>query len=398
MRAFIGLGGVVAIGATAGCGLFTDVGDLEFGGGGGEPSATSATTTSGTLSTTGSTPGSTGSGDGGSDGGGGGTTTSTASQGGSGGAGGDEPLGERCTNGLDDDDDGDVDCLDADCLASGHACVEFPVEQGFGGRAAVVRAAPGASPTCPAGWTEIARGGTGGVTASPATCTACSCGAATGGTCSATLDRYLDGGCGTSIGAIAVAGDANAGCVDVLDTPVGSIAGLSDESASGGTCPASGGVPTVPDDALFAEEIVVCELPAGAGCTLPAVCTPMPAAPFDPLRCVYKLQGGSCNQLAPFTTEVELDRTIVDTRGCAACTCGGATGQTCTASTTVYATNDCAGGNAVAPHDGSCVGAALTVGSYRTTPVFAGGTCAPGGGGPAGGVGSDDAMTLCCLP
>src|SRR5690606_41422488 len=50
---------------------------------------------------------------------GGATSTTTSSAGGTGGG----PVESDCTNGLDDDGDGDVDCDDSDCGDAGYTCL-----------------------------------------------------------------------------------------------------------------------------------------------------------------------------------------------------------------------------------------------------------------------------------
>jgi hypothetical protein len=397
----------------SGCGLFADIGDLEYGSGGAAATSTTPSSTGPGIPASSSTESSSSSGAGGegANGAGGDTSTSTtttttssssdggggAGQTGSGGEGGVLDPGEQCGNGVDDDDDDLVDCEDDECTGEGWSCVEYPSGQGFGGTVAYAYGTPDDPPECAPGWTEIARGGIGAVTASPAECTACSCDAATGGTCNATLNGYnLDASCTTLSNQITVSGNG-ATCGDVGDFAVASLLGVNNESVTGASCPASGGVPTVPEDAEFETPLVVCEMPAGGGCAT-GVCTPMPAAPFEPTRCVYKTSGGNCNFVDPFTERVQIDTAISDSRGCGTCSCINLTGRTCTASTTVYAQDNCLGGSTSVAHDGGCVAASQTVASYMVEPIFTGGTCSPSGGAPTGGVVGTDEWTLCCQP
>jgi hypothetical protein len=413
-RALRSMVSLLALGA-AGCGLLADVGDLEYGTGGASAASSSSGTTTSSSTSSSSTPTSSGnsSGPGGGEGQGGGgaaggngpgpTSTSGSSGGdtsvggsggGDGGGGGVVDPGEVCTNGRDDDDDGLVDCEDDECGGKGYACVEFLAEQGFRGHVAYAVGTPDDPPSCPSGWTEIARGGTQ-ASGSPATCTDCSCDTPSG-TCTASLSTYSDTSCVTVNGSQVVTG-SGADCLDVVDLSIAGAIGVNDESATG-TCPPMGGVATVPPDAEFDDPTVICEMAVGGGCAV-GVCAPMPVAPFAPTRCVYRNMGGNCNAVDDlFPERITVETELADSRGCSACTCAAATGITCSATTTLYAGDGCLGGLTEVAHDGSCTVATQTFGSYRVNPTFSGGGCTPAGGLPSGGVSGSDEVTLCCQP
>ena len=117
---------------------------------------------------------------------------------GGGGAGG-APAGEQCLNGLDDDDDGFIDCEDPECESV--TCVEIP--PGWLGPIML-------SPTCGGDFSDPISELVTAVSAPPAACT-CSCGAPVNACEEFALRTYGGGNCnGPSAPSPVVAGDCEA--------------------------------------------------------------------------------------------------------------------------------------------------------------------------------------------
>ena len=231
--------------------------------------------------------------------GGEGSPTSTASSSptstGTGDAGGSRPNAEACDNGVDDDEDGDVDCADDACTEAGYACAPAAPE-GFEGPVALVRGAPGVQPTCGGAFPdELVSGGLGALTADAPRCTACECGPPVGLTCSAQLSWYADVACTVETGSTPV---SSAGCVDAPDVDI-AAASASVATAQGGPCAPTGGAPDFAA-ATFEQSAKLCATAGGAGCA-EGVCLKPPGAPFDAQLCVVRVGAGDCADAGPFT-------------------------------------------------------------------------------------------------
>lgn len=191
---------------------------------------------------------------------------------GAGGAGGNGIQSEDCTNGLDDDEDGRIDCTDSDCI-SGYECrVAVPVgwtpywllEKEYQDKSLTV---------CPDGQNAIVW------YTEPATtmnCSQCSC-SFTGATCSAPpfTCAYSTTEC-TMNGTQPYASNGTPACY-VLPTPQGNTYGsckLTGPSTPTnlGTC--VGTASTVTGPPKFGGEVRLCAAPidAGAGCASGDVC------------------------------------------------------------------------------------------------------------------------------
>ena len=209
-----------------------------------------------------------------------------AACGGNGGGGGDarsdtpevsidapDPSETSCFDGLDDDHNGVADCAEPSCAPFAACVPELPA--GWDGYAALYDGT--AAPTCPGVFTSTLAPGNVGLTAAAASCTACACGA-----------------------------------------------------ASGGACPASGGVATVPP-ATWATTAVACEgsYPDATGCTGTDSCQPKVGAPFHSGTCIHQIGDMACPAQTVFTERHVFYAGLFDTRGCAACTCGTPSGNAC---------------------------------------------------------------------
>lgn len=331
----------------------------------------------------------------------GGTSATGVATGGEGQAGQGGALGEDCLDGIDNDDNQLVDCEDPACQ-SGHECVPA-VPAGWLGIYRVATAAyPDASPACPNGADgEIYYDGAG----DPASCTACSCGAVQNATCSLPQMLCYEDSSSCS-GTPDVTSPADTSCHDF---PYGFLCtgGCSSpqkcELASLGaitgspSCPASGGVPTLPDRWQYQHDACrYTEL--GGGCGPGQACVAMDAAPYDQPACILQAGTTSCPSGWPTTIDAFGDAT--DTRDCSPCSCQ-TSGLSCSGGKATIFDNDSCGGGTMEVSGSSCheIGnySDDKNGSYRLTAATVSGSCTPAGGQPTGNVVPSDPTTICCL-
>jgi hypothetical protein len=342
----------------------------------------------------------------------GGTNTSTTSSGGSGGTassggGGTSAQGgapnEDCLDGVDNDDDGLVDCADPVCQPD-HECVPLPpVPSSWTGYyildTQLFPAEP--PPLCPDGENpEILFEGPG----APARCSACGCDAPGGScthpemglwtntsSCSGIPDYALAPADGNCHGFPVNCGSTCSSDQRVQITQSSTLSGAS-------SCAPSGGAATLTP--LWNSEHHACGMPVrgGGGCD-------------TGMACVSKGEsfGGACvrrdgDEMCPTEwQQVVAYQSADDTRDCSACTCD-ASGVACT------------GGSFVVSDDGSCNGGStpdVTVSgtscvsvqqhldgftaSYQANAGTVTGSCVPDGGAPVGGVTPHGPVTFCCL-
>jgi hypothetical protein len=308
---------------------------------------------------------------------------------------------ENCNNDRDDDGDGDDDCADSDCDA--RTCVAAPPSGDWFGPVLLYEG-DAAPPACSAGYsTEAVRGGTG-ITATPATCSACTCTPADPG-CAAFLnfETSLSTTCGAAAGGTC-SFPVNSSCQELnspcLTQPTGYVESLLPDTPP--TC-----MPSVQQStksaADWARHALACapddEL-ARAGCESGELCAP--AEPFDGELCIYHYFDVAC-PAGPYTDRRVYGTLIADTRDCSECDCSHDcdytwrvftdADTTCTgaAVATLTEPNQC---SAVSP--GSVTG---TGGRIRVSTSVAGtGECTPSGGTATGSAQAQNPVTVCCLP
>jgi len=210
--------------------------------------------------------------------------------------------GEICFNGLDDNDDGDVDCGDPAC---GGTCTL--VEPG----ATVV--VPASSDTCPNGFEPRTM----------ASCEGCSCDQAGAGTCVFEYELYTTKDCMGTPAATGLSGGVD--CVD-LTTPV--VADGGDKVGAKGNIVGAGDACTPTTASAPASLRVLCEPSAeAAGCARDLVCVPPSsgmacrlfdgdvACPqdFSARELIFDASSGTCDcacetvdQICPTTPENEV--------------------------------------------------------------------------------------------
>ena len=231
---------------------------------------------------------------------------------------------EDCTNGVDDNGDGLVDCLDPQCSAVGFACV--PVPSGW----ALGTAVGGSGDSCVDGWPQLAFKGGASIEWAPLSCS-CDCGAASGAVCSPVVPDAVvfgEANCtGTGIPLTVLPGF----CVP-QSAPMQSVL-LKGSTATGGSCPqvVTHVVQTPPP--AFTDPVHVCAPPqASAACGDSAKCAP----PSLGGQCLYKQGITEC----PDDSMVrrELLALPYDSR---ACNCQCSPGSACPQGVALFSDSTC---------------------------------------------------------
>jgi hypothetical protein len=265
----------------------------------------------------------------------------------------------------------------------------------------VTAASQGAAPACGAGFDATpAFDGFADLTAPAPTCSACACGASSGVTCTGpTMSFFVDTACMTPAGGSLT---VSSSCVT---TPFeAQSVMLTGPSATGGTCPSTGGALTssAPSWGQVARACAPSSLPSGDGCDAGQVCAPAPAAPYSTRPCV--MQAGtatSCPAGYPGGPQV-FYAGVDDGRGCSTCVCTGPTGAQCTApapAVDIAVDPSCSVPMGTLDAPSACVAfQGLEFVTLAGTPtVSSAGTCAlVGGGDPMGNAIPSGATSFCC--
>jgi hypothetical protein len=343
---------------------------------------------------------------------GGGGFAGAGALGGTGGAAGFGGFGgmpiENCTNGIDDDGDGAVDCADPDCVP-GYTCApEVPL--GWQGPVKFWEGSSLASaPSCDDGYPSLLFAGMDGLSVDPASCAACACGAPQGIVCASARLRFFTSSDCTSGGGSTRGITANE-CHPFVFSGA-DPSGLQWESspAEGGAClPRTQGSSMFPP-ARWAEFARACgDAFEGGGCDEEQACVPRPSAPFRSGLCVFHDGDVSC-PLGPYQNREVYFRRVADARSCTQCTCGTPSGATCTGALTAGTDRNCNADSVTISSAGMCAALPpdptpppevgfLSSRSFiyeSTGPV--GGACTPSGGVSTGTATPADPVTVCCL-
>ncbi|MBK7581490.1 MAG: hypothetical protein IPI67_14930 [Myxococcales bacterium] len=401
---FYGTGGVAGVGATGGSSVGATGGIAGAGATGG--TGVGATGGTGVGATGGTGVGATG---------GGGT-------GGTGGGGGPE----NCTNGVDDDGDGKIDCEDTDCQAGFTCAPSLPT--GWVGPVAMFEGAAPA-PDClqSGGYPTIKQNANSTIKAGAATCPTCACDPATGAQCTADLFMYDDTACqgnfwttSTSPPYAPTALVSSSGqCVtyslchgaDDAGTYKPTSVNFKNLQVSGGTCsPKTTGTKNIVAP-TWDKAVRACGDASGAGkgCGTTGACLPKPKAPFGTGLCVYKTGDVACPSGAYSQKKLSY-LNFTDNRDCDACACGSASSGTCsnpslkiytdacvtneqtvTANACVLASND------PTTQSGGCAGFPADTRGAKLTATVSGATCPASGGQVTGSAAPTEPVTFCCL-
>lgn len=300
------------------------------------------------------------------------TASGTAGSGGSSGT-------EDCTNGVDDDHNGAVDCEDPYC--SDHECVELPA-----GWLGPIQVAAGNSAISCLSSPSSMLGGRGTVTIFGADCASCACNVQ-GGDCTATVEVYTTSTCSSGPSDTG----SGYGCFD-LDPPGSPIldGAIANVTGTFGSCePTGGGLSSPLEPPAFDETYQYCDLPVGQGCGTGRCVPPTGTQWTGP--CVYQHADVACDA-APFTQKLTLQTVASDDRGCSECTC--ALERTCSDSIVMlFALDGCAGEPESTPADQQChpfQSAQVVQSAYLSDAP-----CDASGGEPHGDV-TLQTTTLCC--
>jgi hypothetical protein len=318
-------------------------------------------------------------------------------------------MAENCTNGVDDDGDGNIDCADSDCGGQGFTCVA-PPPAGWTGPVAFHEGQFGLFPACGTNYPSVAYDGKGGnVTCQQVTCSDCSYShPTTPGKCSPppVAGYYADAMCATLTSKMALPVDcAQAPAAGTLfrvpATPI---------VATPGTCAPSGGAVATRPTPTWATSARACG-GAGltaAGCAAGALCAPPAGNGFESKLCVL----ASGNLVCPSGYQ-GLRRLYhggaLDSRTCQACSTQPAVGEDCTGSVEFYSSliitrEICSKENLKAAYKLPIVACTKTVGTaFQYHDVVTGGSCPgpiPDPADPNGTCAPDDTTltTVCCQP
>jgi hypothetical protein len=379
------------------------------GGGGATTTTASSSPTTGTNSTS--------TGDGGSNATTTSTTTSTSTGMGS---------TEDCTDGVDNDADGKIDCADSDCTA-GYSC-HNPVPAGWTGHYALADGTFAALPgNCPGStYPNPFYTGYRSPNAAPPQCSACSCDTVQGATCTVDKIHVTSATCAEVLGGVA---NCYKGVTPIIDgachnlgipgglktcgppdvptntCPAGTqVCNLSvyldDPVVVGGSCTPSSQTPTITPFTWSNAARACLPTTEGKGCANDFACLPNTAAPFGAV-CISKVGDNACPAGSGYTTKkVFYDLDPEDTRACTICSCGAPNGLSCTTAITTFSDTACAAANSTTDATASACNSFVNnpaVGSYKSVSTqFMGGSCAPSGGQAIGSVVPQNAVTFCC--
>jgi hypothetical protein len=299
---------------------------------------------------------------------------------------------ENCVNGVDDDNNGKIDCEDPAC-APDFLCVPSPPPN-WDGPVTLYNGSQANLPAdCPPEHPQKAYEGNKDIVSEPAACSACSC-SSPAVTCTLGQLAFRNmAACTGGVGAAAQPGDGMCGPIN----PPAATEAYAAPKAMGttGACSPAGGSPTLPPPKWQTSALACTGGGQGTGCGPQAACVARSAPPFDAALCVFRDGDKQCP--GGFPKKHVFVSNVVDNRDCSACTCGSGT-ATCDVVTKVYASADCSGASLVdVPNDLSCVMGAL--GASIKPTVTSSGSCPPSGGQPTGSVQEGNQQTtVCCTP
>jgi hypothetical protein len=295
-------------------------------------------------------------------------------------------LVEDCGNGIDDDNDGDIDCADSDCAAQGYSCTAGAPD-GWNGPIAVFEdsGGDGVAPGCPASYPHLDFMGGSSPEGAPATCEPCIC-QPPQPTCVATpFEAFSSKNCKGSMSTF----DTPDGVCVVLGSPTSLRPGAAAQGSL--ACSVMGGKATVPPITWTSIAVACSSSSLGGGCET-GVCTRRPEAPFGTQLCIWRSGDETCPSTYPHKrTPVE----VTDDRGCSMCDCATTNAPTCTVTTTLYSDSGCQTPLVDNPAPGVCA-SYLPVQSVIVNAVSSGSaSCSASGGNPTGDVHKSE-TTFCC--
>jgi hypothetical protein len=297
---------------------------------------------------------------------------------------------EDCSNGIDDDGDGDPDCADDDCAA--RTCVGAAPSGWTGPSVVYVGSDP---PNCGGDYAKAALSGGTAVSADPAECSTCSCSNTTAACASlVNIISTIDPQCGgvTCTDSVSEACKTlNSSCFGSATTAYAHM-----ELPQGlATCSPTADQSATIGDASWKKEVRACaastKLHIG-GCADGEVCAAK--TPFSGDICIVKAGDLSCPN-STYSKKHVYYKGMNDTRDCSPCDCDHdctynwrqeAAGASCSAAFSLDQSNSCV---TVSPSSSQ-----INVGVQITGT----GACDATGGEPTGEAKASGPVTVCCMP
>ncbi len=324
-------------------------------------------------------------------------------------------VSETCTNGIDDNCDGKIDCGDPQC--AGFTCTAPVPAGGWLGPALLwLGASTATSPSCPTGY-QTALDAHQGPTGTADTCI-CAC-TPSGQACSATGTFHVDQNCQATPGctSVATSSTSNGACTPLPTNNCGTggsfeVGGGAIPAPTGGACTATPSVATQGSTPAWTTSARVCAasgpIDSPGGCTTPGdQCVPVSpgaASGFSATLCVYQSGDLACPTDYPNNRQVVFSGEDGSSRGCGACTCTTASpaGGSCAATITVFSNADCSGNTVPYNLGTACVGynnqSPTDPMSVRASYTVTAGSCTVATQSqPTGSVVGTGPTTVCCL-
>jgi hypothetical protein len=295
-----------------------------------------------------------------------------------------------------DTSDGAVVNYDGSSCGEGGVCIPTAPEGWTGPVTLFDGPTDAAPPSCPSGVLSIYSGNAD-VSGAAATCSSCSCGAATGESCTTPqIQPYNSAACVLPIGSPVPLGT----CAKWGGNDADSFT-ITASTTTGGTCAPSGGTATNVPAPTWARQALACEAATAAGaCSTGSACLAAPPTSFaEGTYCIVQTGDVACPATV-FTDKRTYYGSVDDQRGCTMCTCAAPTGGTCKATARLYDDTACQAVDiSNIPVPSSCMPADMDDSAELTAPptVDTAGSCeVSGGGAPSGSPMPATPTTLCC--
>jgi hypothetical protein len=338
--------------------------------------------------------------------GGGAASGGASGQAGSSGASGSGGAAENCSNGLDDDRDGNIDCADSDCVA--FTCAPRVPGGGWVGPLSIWQGY-GAPATCTGanGFpTEVINAMTGVSTPGASSCPSCACGSPQGVSCQVgSVLLFNNDACSGQGGTFTIAQGVCAPFVSLMYDPA-SVRWQAAPAAGGACVPRSSGSAVFPP-VKWDYQVRACgdPTPNPGGCGA-GTCVQKQKAPFDEQLCVYQRGDLAC-PVGPYGNKSVYFTNVDDSRTCTACDCNPPTATTCNGNMKLYTDPSCSVDettlssvlecSALAPDPTPPSPPYMSLRSIRYTGwANPGGYCTANPSVPIGGVRVTEPITLCC--
>ena len=282
------------------------------------------------------------------------------------------------------------------------------------------------APECGGGFPTQMYKGHNKLTADPAMCS-CSCDPAVGQTCTESTNpinlgdtpcgvpvtcagQYVEpsnwnGSCDAKYNWLGGNNGCGAGCAGTPPSPCHQqITANALQIVGGGACTPNIKPPSLPST-VWGEFAEACA-PATPATGCPSAnesCQPVPAAPFHAGLCIMQKGQVTCPE-GVFSEHHVFYEGVMDTRSCTTCTCGPASGATCSGTVQVYVGAACSGAPVATLHPTSskseCVNLAGNPAAAALAVAFdlVPGSCPASGGQPKGAATPTSPTTFCCIP